>query len=113
MSCPDGKCGRHLYVNITQSKVSAIIAQLKASGASVTGESPQWIVDTHQSGVVLCGCWDKDASVLTVTVLNKSWYVPCTSIWERIDSLMNHIQGYSENEMMDILANLGGSGVVV
>jgi len=55
MSCPDGKCGRHRYVNITQSKVSAIIAQLKASGASVTGESPQWIVDTHQSGVVLCG----------------------------------------------------------
>lgn len=113
MACPAGECGSHSYPNITKSKTDAIVAQLRANGATVTGEAPQWNVDTHRNGVKLCGFWDAGAMVLTVTVTDMDWYVPCSKVWENIDPLMNNIRGFSEETMMSILTKMMNDGIAL
>ena len=93
-----GKCGAHHYGNIDRVKIEAIIAQLKKQGATVTGDNP-WDVDTRNNGVKLRGSWDKATSTLTIIVTDKSWYVPCSRIWDTIDPLIHHIQEISTSEI--------------
>jgi hypothetical protein len=97
-----GKCGAHHYGNIDQAKKDAIIHALKASGATVTGNNP-WNVDTHKYGIKLQGTWDQASSTLTVIVTAKDFFVPCSKIWDTIDSLIHHIQEIPESEMEEIL----------
>jgi hypothetical protein len=85
-------CGTHYYGNLTKQKVDAIVGELRSNGVTVTGGNP-WDVDTKQSGVKLRGEWVNTTMTLAVTVTDCAWYVPCSMIWEKIDSLMHHIQG--------------------
>ena len=94
----EGKCGARHYGNIDQTKIDAIIAQLKEHGATVTGHNP-WDVDTHNYGVKLRGSWDKAASTLTIIVTDKS-RVPCSRIWD--DPLIHHIQAISVEEIEEV-----------
>lgn len=64
----------------------------------VSGNNP-WDIDTHKHGVKLQGTWDQQSSTLSVIVTDKDWYVPCSKIWETIDSLINHISGLSAAEL--------------
>jgi len=95
----EGKCGAHYYGNIDQSKIDAGISQLKQHGATVKGDNP-WDVDTHNHGVTLRGSWDKSTSTLKIIVTDKSWYVPCSKIWDNIDPLIHHIQKISGAEII-------------
>lgn len=108
--CPTGVCGSHSYLNITPAKANAIISQLQASGATVTGDNP-WTVETQSGGVELCGFWDNAAGTLTVTVTDKQWYVPCSRIWDTVDPLINHVQGLSE-EAIDLILQGFQSGAI-
>jgi hypothetical protein len=92
------ECGTHQYGNISRQKVDAIIKELKAHGATVTGVNP-WDVDTHQHSVKLTGEWTEATVTLAVTVTDRDWYVPCQKVWEMIDDLMHHIQGLSDTEI--------------
>ena len=96
-----GKCGKHSYGNIDKAKMDAIINQLKAHGATVTGNNP-WDVDTHSHGIKLKGAWDGNTSTLTLIVTAKDWYVPCSKIWSTIDELIHHIQGVSAGEIEEV-----------
>ncbi len=80
----------HHYGNIDQAKVNEILAELKKGGATVTGNNP-WNVDTNKYGIKLQGSWDSSTNTMTIAVTDKSWYVPCSKIWNEIDSLMSHI----------------------
>jgi hypothetical protein len=96
---PDGgNCGTHSYGNIDQTKIDAIITQLKSNGATVSGNNP-WDVDTRNHGVKLQGAWSKKTSKLSVAVIDRNWYVPCTKIWDTVDPLIHYIQGLSAEEI--------------
>jgi len=96
-----GKCGLRQYNNIDQNKIDVIIAELKKSGSTVRGNGP-WNVDTNNHGVKLKASWVEPASILTVIVTDKEWYVPCSKVWETIDLLMDHIQSISESEIREV-----------
>jgi len=89
-------CGEHHYGNITKVKINKILDELRKSGATITGNNP-WDVDVHSNGVKLQGSWVESTSTLTIIVTDKSWYVPCSAIWNKIDPLINHISSLQEN----------------
>lgn len=94
----DGKCGVHTYSNINQARIDGILAALRSSGSTVTGNNP-WNVDTHNHGVKLQGSWNAGTSVLSIIVTDKDWYVPCSKIWSTIDPLINHIGQVAEADV--------------
>lgn len=79
--------GAHQYDNIDQSKIDEMIIALKENGATITGENP-WLIDTHQKNVKLKGAWSQTESLLTVTIVDKAWYVPDSKIWAVIDPVL-------------------------
>lgn len=103
-------CGEHNYANINKEKIDAIIKALKENGATVTGNNP-WVVDPHQHGIKLQGTWDQAASNLSIIVIAKNWYVPCSKIWDYIDPLIEHINDLDTKELVDDISeklNPGG-----
>lgn len=87
----------HQYGNIDQTKVNEILAALRNSGATVTGNNP-WNVDTHSHGVKLQGSWNSGSNTMTIAVTDADWYVPCSKIWSTINELMNHISALNSAE---------------
>lgn len=86
-----GGCGTHYYENITRQIVDAMINELLTSGATITGENP-WHVNTNQSGVKLIGEYTEENLTLAVTATDHDWYVPCSMVWERVDTLIHQIR---------------------
>lgn len=82
--------GAHQYDNIDQNRIDEMIEALKENGATVSGENP-WLIDTHKKDVKLKGHWNQADSTLTVSITDKSWYVPDSKIWEVIDPLLNQL----------------------
>lgn len=91
-------CGEHHYGNITKTKIDQILEQLKKNGATISGNNP-WNVDVHNHGVKLQGIWNESNSSLSIIVTSKSWYVPCSKIWDTIDPLINHISGLKDTDV--------------
>ncbi|OGR03229.1 MAG: hypothetical protein A2511_06575 [Deltaproteobacteria bacterium RIFOXYD12_FULL_50_9] len=90
-------CGTHYYENLTKEKIDLIINALKNDGATVIGNNP-WDADTVKSGVKLRGEYNETTMTLAVTVTDRDWYVPCSMVWEKLDSLMHHIQGIPDTK---------------
>lgn len=78
------------YDNIDRAKVNVILKTLIDHGSRVLGNNP-WDIDTQKHGVLLRGEWDEEVSQLSITVTDANWYVPCETIWENIDSLMQAV----------------------
>jgi hypothetical protein len=91
-------CGEYQYQNITQIKINKILEQLKLNGATITGNNP-WLVDVNSNGVKLSGSWNPSTATLAVVVTDKSWYVSCSKIWDKIDPLINHIASLHDSEI--------------
>lgn len=89
----------HNYKNIDQLKVNEIIEALKNNGATISGNNP-WNVDLHSHGVKLQGSWNSAGNTMTIAVTDKSWYVPCSAIWSKIDELMSHISSVNSNDLL-------------
>jgi len=84
--------GTHNYGNINRSRIDAILDELIANGALVTGNNP-WLVDTKKHGVQLKGEWNETCLTLAITVTAADWYVTRKAVWGNIDSLMCRVQG--------------------
>lgn len=85
-------CGApHTYQNIDDGRMNKILTGLKDSGAMVAGTNP-WTVDTQKHGVKLKGSLDTTSRNLSVEVIDKNFYVPCSQIWDTIDPLINNTQ---------------------
>lgn len=80
-------CGTHHYQGIDQSKIDAMMNELRAHNCVIDGTNP-WQIDTRQHGIKLQAQWDQGTSTLAVTVTDKSFYVPCAKIWEFIEGVM-------------------------
>ena len=84
-------CGQpHSYPSIDKTKIDKIINALTSNGGHVQGTNP-WVVDTNKHGIVLRGAWTESTSTLTVEVLKKDFFVPCSMIWEKIDPMIEQI----------------------
>ena len=84
-------CGApHLYTNINEQKIKLIMDTLQKSGADITGKNP-WNVDTNNHGIRLLGNWNALSSTLSVEVTHKSFFVPCSKIWEFLDPMIQKI----------------------
>ncbi len=83
--------GTHNYDGISREKVEAILGELTARGAAVTGNNP-WAVETQKHGVLLRGEWNEATLTLAITITGADWYVPRKAAWETIDSLMRHVR---------------------
>jgi hypothetical protein len=92
------KCGEHHYGNITKTKIDQILEQLKNNGASISGNNP-WGVDIHKYGIKLQGAWNESNLTLSITVIEKDFYVPCSKIWDTIDPLIHHISGLRDSDV--------------
>ena len=84
------ECEEQRFSKITKSKIQLILNTLRSNGAEVTGSNP-WQVDTNKHGVILQGNWDEEKASLLVTVLDKSFFVPCSKIWDAIVPLIVNI----------------------
>ena len=78
------------YDNIDRTKLNVILKALADHGSRVFGNNP-WDIDTQKHGVLLRGEWDEKTSLLSVTIMGASWYVPRETIGKRIDSLMEAV----------------------
>lgn len=76
------------YGGITQSKIDSMLKELIKNGATVSGHSPEWKVDTNQYGIKLKGEWNMADNSLKVTLLEKSFYVPEKQVWQKMDELI-------------------------
>jgi hypothetical protein len=77
-------CGARAYT-LTSAQLAAMLAQIQTSSATVTGTNP-WLVDTHQSGVTLSASYDTNTQLLTLTVTDSAFYVPCSTVWSQLES---------------------------
>ena len=103
---PDaGQCGIHKYPGYSKSKIDAVLAALRANGATVSGDNP-WSVDTRKHGVKLSGAWDAASSELRVTVADKNFYVSCDKVWETLDQLLGHVGNIAAEDIPLAVANL-------
>ena len=93
------KCGPYTYSGITQAKIDKMLQALKESGAKVTGNNP-WHVDTNSHGVKLLGSWNSANGVLTIEVTDKTWYVPCSAIKDKLDSLIGHLSALADTQLL-------------
>lgn len=78
------------YPNVVRLRLDAMLEELKKNGAKITGNNP-WDIDTRQSGVKLRGAWSEATETLSVTLIDRDWYVPSATIWDTIESLMRKI----------------------
>ncbi|MDQ1317619.1 MAG: hypothetical protein QG588_1272 [Candidatus Poribacteria bacterium] len=92
-------CGTHVYHNYDQVRVNKVIEEMKKLGFTVTGNNP-WNVDVHQYSIMLQGQWDPASGDLSVIVTSKSWLVPCSKIWEKIDPILEHAANLSIANMI-------------
>jgi hypothetical protein len=90
--------GTHRYESMSRQKVDALLRALRHYGAAVSGDNP-WEVDTRQSGVKLRGRLDEAGSSLEITVVDRDWYVPCWTIWRRLDQLILRAQAITNGEL--------------
>jgi hypothetical protein len=103
----NGKCGVHKYANITQAKIDKMLEVLKSKGYNVKGNNP-WTIDTKSHGVVLQGSWDESTSTLSIIVLDKDWYVPCSKIWDTVDPLIGNLSTLSLDDNETLVASSNG-----
>lgn len=87
--------GTRYYTNIFRQEVDTILKELQKNCTTITGDNP-WYVDTLQAGVKLKGEWIEKTLILSVTITDRDWYVPCSTIWARIDGLISDIKGISD-----------------
>lgn len=90
MSPAEGQslCGTRVYGPFSQSQIDNAISEMRSHGYKVTGNNP-WVVDTKNHGVILQGTWSPVTGMLSVIVIAKDWYVPCSEIWKAIDSILH------------------------
>lgn len=113
-------CTVNTYDFIDQGKIDTIIKELQGQGATITGQNP-WQVDVHKGGVILGAAWDKAASRLVVTILDKSVLASCNAVWEVVDPQMKTVQaqpsapvsttGLSDADILKSIGTSAGSGV--
>ena len=102
-------CGTRVYPNIDERKKNLMLAKLRESGATVTGNNP-YDVDTHKHGVKLHGSWNGDRNEMTVQVTGKNFYVPCSKIWGTIDELIGQLNALQlQAEGAPLAASVCGS----
>lgn len=94
-------CGTHRYGNIDREKVDVMLRALRESGAFVSGNNP-WEVNTNQSGVRLKGRLNEADSTLEVTVVARDWYVPCVTVWQKLDELVRSARAIADTEVAAI-----------
>lgn len=99
MTTSTGKCGVHYYANITQAKITTMLAELQQQGCTVTGSNP-WTINTNKYSIVLQGTWVEATSTLSVIVTDKSFLVPCSKIWDMIDPLINGLSSMAVEDMV-------------
>jgi len=83
-------CGTRNYNNISRAKIELMLNELIARGCIIGGRNP-WDVATHQHGITLRAEWNEVASILTVSIKRRNWYVSHETIWSNVDKLMLHI----------------------
>ncbi|HTG01502.1 MAG TPA: hypothetical protein VK654_13060 [Nitrospirota bacterium] len=80
-------CGTRQFENISQNTIDAILDSLRSKGATTEGNNP-WTVDMPNFGVKMLGEWNADTKVLSITVQETGWFVPCQAVWSNIDGLI-------------------------
>jgi hypothetical protein len=80
-------CGTRQFENVSQTTIDAIFTSLRSKGATVEGSNP-WNVDMSNFGVKMLGEWDADKQVLTITVQETGWFVPCQAVWSNVEGLI-------------------------
>lgn len=91
----DNLCGTRQYSNITQAMIDAALAEMRRQQMLINGNNP-WDINTNTHGIKLNASWNAATLELTIIVTDKNWYVPCSRIWDTIDSLVPHVQGLSD-----------------
>jgi LPXTG-motif cell wall-anchored protein len=107
-------CPVKVYDFIDQPKIDTIIKELQGQGATITGQNP-WQVDVHKGGVILGAAWDRAASRLVVTILDKSGWASCDRVWNAIDPQLKTVQAQKSAAVTgssdaDILKGIASSG---
>lgn len=87
----EGKCNDRVYPNVDEHGVARMLKALRHHGAMITGRNP-WDVDTKRHGVKLRGKWDALTGSLHVTIVEKSFYVSCSRVWDTINGLIRRAQ---------------------
>jgi hypothetical protein len=93
-----GVCGTQHYDAITRDKMDLILKALRDNGATISGDNP-WHVDTRRSGVKLRGVFTESAARLSITVVDSSWYAPCSSVWNAISDMMRDVQRLPDTQL--------------
>jgi hypothetical protein len=83
-------CGAKTYSGVTQATLKTILDTLHKDGATITGQNP-WDVVTHEHGVEFRGTWDATAQTLIVEVTDSDFIVPCSSIWDALDPMLQNL----------------------
>ncbi len=83
-------CGIHAFGNMTKEKMDQLVFQLRRQGATILAEKPL-IVTGFNHGVVLEGEWDEVRNILSISIRDKNWYVPCFKVWDEVDPVMRRV----------------------
>jgi hypothetical protein len=83
--------GTRHFTGITRLKIDMMFKALATHGAAITGSNP-WDIDTHKHGVILRAEWNEAASILALSVANRSWYVSSAKVWDHVEPLMRTVQ---------------------
>src|SRR5277367_6392218 len=76
----------HAYGPYSLATANGFLDKVRKFGMSVTGDNP-WSIDANQHGIKLVATRTQDGRV-TITVVDKNFYVAYPKIWEKVDPLM-------------------------
>lgn len=78
---------RRSYPGITKTFISTMIHELAAGGVLVSGNNP-WDIDTRLHGIKIKAEWQEQGSILSMSIIDRNWYVSHDDVWNAIDTLM-------------------------
>ncbi len=76
------------YTKIDKNNIKYILTNMKEKGLVITGNNP-WHVETGSHGVKLKGEWDEKSLILTISIIEKAWYVSNSDIWKKLNDISN------------------------
>lgn len=75
-------CDPQIFCNFTRAQFDALVAKAETSGVTISSDAGE----TKARGVTVCWEFIEREATLTITVIGKPFYIPCSTLIAKIQS---------------------------
>lgn len=83
-------CGTRDYQGIDRQKMARLLKFLTGQESEAV-ESGEYLLKVDSQNVKLMLAWVEKTQVLTIEIVSKPWFIPCSRIWQTIDLVIESL----------------------